>query len=206
MVYPSNVPDDMEEMEALVLADKAAEKPEATFENIIVFAKRHKEIVDELETIAEYVKTLTAEAKDIEEIKLPSVFNALDMKDFGLKDGRKIKIEPAFQGSIVVEDPEQRKAQLDWLSGAGGRDLIKNKISLEFTKGQDTEAKALVDMLSEYGFTYNMAESVHASSLGSFIKEKMEKGETVPLEALKWRYYFKANIKPPPKKKKSKED
>jgi uncharacterized metal-binding protein len=199
MAYPSNLPDDPAELEGI---EKPSEAAPATLENIMIFATRYNEIEAEIESILAYCATLKEEAKEIEEVKLPGVLQALGMSDFGLTDGSKVKIDPAFQGSVAIKDPEQRKKQIDWLVKNDGQDLVRNEISISFGRGQDAEAKAVCDILNEYHITYEIGESVHSGSLGAFIKEKMANGEDVPLDVLKWRYFFKASIKKPVAKKK----
>lgn len=208
MPYPNNYfeaeedKSDLSEMEAL--SPTLEDAPAATLENVMLFATRSTAIDAELEVFKEQIAALTSEQKDIEENKLPGVLIALGMTDFGMKDGSKIKVEAAFQGTVAVKDPVQRDLQIAWLIANEGQDLVKNTITLSFGRGQDAEAKALCAILLEYGFTYEMSEAVHAGSLGSFIKEKMTNGEEVPLDKLKWRYFNKATIKASAKKRKKK--
>jgi len=200
--YPgSNLTDDMESLVAPELSElEGIEKPVvATLENMIVFTTRHREIERELEELDRYAATLKVELTTIEEKNLPQILEALGMSDYGLKDGSRIELEGKFQGALVVKDLEQRKRQLDWLVKNEGQDLIKNTFTLTFPKGKDEEAKALRELLSEYDFDFTVEESVHASSLGSFIKEKVQKGHEIPFDVLKWRYFQKAKIKEPPK-------
>jgi hypothetical protein len=204
MGFPSNLPEGVESL--IVKPDlselEGIETPVvATLENVMVFANRLQEVEREVDALDQYKKTLTEEIKDIEETKLPQILEILGMPWFGLKDGSKVEIKPTFQGSLVSEDLVQRQLQLDWLVANDGQDLIKNAYTITFGKGQDAEAKALRDMLVEFGFDFEVKESVHAGSLGSFIKEKMTNGDEVPLSALKWRFFQKANIKAPPKAK-----
>lgn len=211
MAYPNNIPDD-----EVSLVDAIA-KPDlselegietalpATLENIMTYANRMKEIESEVAEYSRYTNTLKGELKSIEENKLPQMLEILGMADFSFKDGSKVILTPTFQGTIVVEDEVQRKKQLDWMIKNEGQDHIKNTFTITFGKGQDAEAKVLRDMLVEYEFDFEVKETVHAGSLGAFIKEKLKNGEEVPLDELKWRYFQKAALKEPAKAKVSKE-
>lgn len=190
---PSLIEPDVSELEGI-------ETPQvATLENLMIHANRSKEIEAQIEVYNGIIKALKEEQEKIEEAHIPQVMDQLGMSDFKLKDGSKIELTPTFQGTLVVKDEDQRKYQLGWLVANEGQDLIKNTFTLTFPKGRDEEAKALRELLKEYEFDFTVDETVHAGSLGSFIKAMIKKGKEVPLDTLKWRYFQKAKIKAVPK-------
>lgn len=206
MAYPKNSPDDIGEMEDISLETKPEDNPN-TLSNIMVFANKHRELSKEAATYEELLSALDTEIKDIEEVKLPLILNTLKIKEFKLTDGSVINLNPVFQGSIVKKDANQRSKQLKWVTDSLGGPLIKTEVTLKFGRGEEKQLQLLLDTLKEIGFDYTMKEGIHASTLSSFIKEKVAKGEEVPFDDLKWRIFDKAEIKVPgekPKRKKKK--
>lgn len=190
MAYPQNTPDDPTELEGM-----QNDKPAATLENIVFFSDRFIEIDKELKEIDDYASKLEEEQRLIEEDTIPTIFHELTTTNLGLRDGFSCKIEPKFQGTVVIKDPAKAEKQLALLEKIGGEDIIKFDITCSFSKGKMKEAKILMDMLKEYGFEFKAKRSVHAGSLASFIKQKLELGQEVPLDEMGWRYFNRASIK-----------
>lgn len=190
MAYPSNQPDDPSELEGM-----EDTKPTATLENIAVWSDRYIELDKELKTLDEYASKLEEEQRLIEEVNLPTVMAELGMEKFSMKDGFKLSIEQKFQGSVVIKDEEKSKKQLEWIESVQGSEIIKFDITCSFGKGDEAEAKELMKLLTDLGFAFKAKRSVHAGTLGTFVKEKIKLGEEVPLDNLGWRYFNKALIK-----------
>lgn len=195
----SNSGDDIDNIDEMqgIQEEALKVKPEATLKNITEFSERWMEIDTELKQYDEYCKVLEDEQKDIEETKLPDVMRQLQIQDLKILDGFKLKVEPKFQGTIVVKDQTMSARQLAWLEKNGGADIIKTEISLSFPKGREAEAEELIKILDQLGFVYKRKRGVHASTLGSFMKEKASSAlvEVKDLEDMKWRYFDQASIK-----------
>lgn len=189
MAYPQNI-SDPSELEGMQDA-----KPDSTLENIVLYSERYVEIDKELKEIDDYASKLEEEQRGIEEEKLPTIFMELSTTELSLKDGFKCKIEPKFQGTVVIKDPVKAEKQLALIEKIGGEDIIKFDVTCSFTKGQMKEAKALMDMLTEFGFLYKAKRSVHAGTLASFIGQKLELGQEIDLDGMGWRYFNRATIK-----------
>lgn len=186
---------DMSELQGIEVQEPA------TLENLVARGERRAEIVAEIAVYKEQVAELEDELKEIEEKHVPQILNQLKMKNFGMQDGTEIKLELSFQGSLVIKDKEQRMKQLAWLADpkTKGENIIKKEISLVFPRGKSKEADFCEKILKEFKFDYTVGESVHAGSLGSFIKAKVVNGDEVPFEELKWRVFDKAKFKDPKK-------
>lgn len=197
--YPKthNLPTDVSEMEEIAAEKPAGAQAVLTLENLVTFGNRHVEIAKEIETYEDMVAALETEQKKIEEVDLPTVFQTLGMEEFKLKDGTKIKMDKKFQGGIVVKVPERRDEQLAFLRENGAADIIKNEIICSFKPGKESEAEALKKLLTEFGFSFIIKQTVHAGTLGSTIKAMAEKAKEIPLEKLGWRLFDKAEVKQP---------
>lgn len=192
---PSLVNPDVSELEGVEIQEPA------TLENLIIHSEKRAAAIKEIGTYTSLIAELNKEVIKIEEQIVPQIMDQLNMEDFKLKDGTKIKIDLKFQGSVVKEDPQQRKKQLEFLVNNGAGDLIKRTFTLDFKKGKEKEAEAFRKLLKELEFDYTEDESVHASSLGSTIKAMVVKAKKVPFEELKWRVFKRATFKEPTVKK-----
>ncbi len=167
----------------------------SALQNISTFASRALELQAQIEQAEAYLKGLKDELQLIEEGNLPSVMQECGLIEFKLSDGSKITIRPAFQGGIVKEDLDKRRVQIDWVAENGGKSLIKDSFDIVFSKNEYEQAQQVKKLLDLNAVPYKESETVHAASLGAFIKEKISNGEVVPLEELGWRYFQKATIK-----------
>jgi hypothetical protein len=53
---------------------------------------------------------------------------------------------------------------------------------MNFGKGEDQQAKELVDWMSRNGLTPNVKETVHPQTLRAFVKERMSAGLELPVD------------------------
>ena len=71
---------------------------------------------------------------------------------------------------------ERRQKCIDYLSKDENSSLVKNELSISFSKTQDNEAKDLKAELEKKGYAPTLNESVNANSLKSHINVVKEKG------------------------------
>jgi hypothetical protein len=187
----------MEQNEIDNLFGFTAPKPEQ-LQTISVFATRAIELKQTIAAAEQYLANLNAELEEIEEKKLPAALQAVGMRTFEMNDGSKIKIGPKFQGGVVEKDEEQRIKQLNWIIENGGQDLIKDEIKIKYGKSSFELAQKTKELLKENNIGFENKESVHAGSLGAWVKELIiDNGKVIPAEdlnALGWRFFYKANI------------
>ncbi len=125
------------------------------------------------------LKQLEAELKQVSEIDLPNAMLENGMRSFKLADGSSISVEKFYGASIKVED---RPDAFKWLEDNGHGALIKTDVRVKFGKGlqERTEARQFVAELEEDGFTADLDESVHHSTLKAWAKEQIEMGTELP--------------------------
>ena len=132
----------------------------------------------------EKVERLDRELKDekqnllkLTDEDLPSTMADLGLSKFSLDDGSTVEVKPTYGASILVKD---RPAAYDWLRDNGFDDIIKNIVSCQFGRGEDDQASAFHAFASQQGYPTNQNESIHASTLKAFVKERIETGEDFP--------------------------
>ena len=132
----------------------------------------------------EKVERLDRELKDekqnllkLTDEDLPSTMADLGLSKFSLDDGSTVEVKPTYGASILVKD---RPAAYDWLRDNGFDDIIKNIVSCQFGRGEDDQASAFHAFASQQGYPADQNESIHASTLKAFVKERIETGEDFP--------------------------
>lgn len=117
-----------------------------------------------------------AALKILLEVAIPEAMLAVGMRDIGLADGSRVKIESFHYGSITAKT--KVKAH-QWLEEHGFGGLITRKVNVEF--GKDSEGYAgLAAYIKSFNLRCTEKEGVHPQTLGAFIRNQVEKGEPVP--------------------------
>ena len=129
--------------------------------------------------------------KLLEEI-IPEALAELGMSSFKMGDGSSVDVKPFYGASIK---DERRSEAFEWLRGNGFDDIIKNTVSVQFGRGEDELCKRLLATLSEQGFPSKQAEKVEPSTLKAGVKERVELGQSFPLDLFGAYIGKKATIK-----------
>lgn len=130
------------------------------------------------------LKVLEQAQRQLSEVDIPTKMKEIGMKEFVTNKGDKIKIKSFYTGYIPTikaclksqELAERRQKCIDYLSKDENSSLVKNELSISFSKTQDNEAKDLKAELEKKGYTPTLNESVNANSLKSHINVVKEKG------------------------------
>lgn len=81
------------------------------------------------------------------------------------------------------------------LEEMGEAGLIKNQVSVSFAKGQDSQARALVDQLAERGILAEQARKVEPSTLRAFVRRRLAAGESVDMDLFGVQQFKEAEFK-----------
>lgn len=93
---------------------------------------------------------------------------------------------PYYHGSISAEwEPEKQAKAFDWLTDNGHGDLIKTQVTVSFPREQRAAAVKFAAQLEKAGMNVDVGQGVHWKTLTAWLKEMVEKHQTVPpLETL----------------------
>jgi len=108
---------------------------------------------------------------------LPEALAEHGLSELKMADGSKITVSQVVQAHISKDKQEDA---FDWLRENDFDDLIKNVVSLEFGKGEDNQARDVMEALTNRGYWPQNKQSVHPSTLKAFVKEQLEKGSEIP--------------------------
>lgn len=136
----------------------------------LVLEQRVKDLEDELKRAQQDLFKVSQEV-------LPEALAEHGLSELKMADGSKITVSQTIQAHI---SKEKQDAAFDWLRHNEFDDLIKNVVSLEFGKGEDDQARDVMEALTNRGYWPQNKQSVHPSTLKAFVKEQVEKGSEIP--------------------------
>jgi hypothetical protein len=157
-------------------------------------------LVQRIEKGEALLKELKAQLHQLTTVTLPDQMSSAGTSLFKNEEGWKVEVKPFVAGSLPKEE-EKRTAALEWIRSVQAGDIIKNRLAVEFERGEDNIAGEIKAKLDELGMDYELKEDVHPQTLLSFARERMKGGEEVPLETLGLYAGRNAKIEPPKRRK-----
>ena len=149
----------------------------AGLDTVAGLARKIKQQQDKVERLDRELKDEKQALLKLTDEDLPSTMADLGLSKFSLDDGSTVEVKPTYGASILVKD---RPAAYEWLRENGFDDIIKNVISCQFGRGEDDQASAFHAFASQQGYPADQNESIRASTLKAFVKERIETGEDFP--------------------------
>jgi hypothetical protein len=144
-------------------------------------------------------KHLEAQLKDAKEHErllreetVPSAMAELGVESITLDTGEKLTVTQEVYAQI---SSEKKLDAYKWLDDKGFGGLIKTAVEISFGKEDREKAGVLFEQLRANGYAPDLDMSIHASTLKSFIKERLANGEEFPLDLFGARAIFVAKIK-----------
>jgi hypothetical protein len=178
---------------------------EEELSTIAVWANKALVLQAEIEQAEAHLAELNKELAQIEEKDLPTAMMKAGTMEFILTNGGKITIKDVIQGGLS-KDEEKRKFIFDWVVDNGGQETIKDHFEIDYTRGQYTYALACRKLLQENQVQFDEFESIHTQTFWAFLREKLEDGVVPPFDKMGLRFFKKAVIKLPGKKRKDEEE
>jgi len=124
------------------------------------------------------LKEMKEARRRIAEIELPELMNQMQMLDFTMQSGKKVKLNTFYDAKI-----KDKKVAFDYLEKQGDTAIIKDTITLSFDRGDIEKANEITEDLANKGVALARKEAVHPSTLKAYVKEAIESGANIPMEA-----------------------
>ena len=125
---------------------------------------------------------------------LPDLMAEIGLSMFKLPDGTVFELKE----DVVCGISEARRAAAHaWLIENNYGGLIKTVLTAEFGKGEERRAAEVEGMLAEAGVAAQHKESVHNSTLKSFVKERLAAGAELPFDLFGIHPFNKVTYKQP---------
>jgi hypothetical protein len=154
-------------------------------------AVEYANICATIDRLKQMIEEKTERKLELERREIPEFFdNVLRTDKIGVPEaGVDVVVGPYYMANIKADWPEdQRQRGFDWLAKNGHEDVIAVVVSVKFRRGEFDDAKALEQLIrsSPIGNTHSpvLEMGVPWNTLTSLVREQVEKGETVDLEAL----------------------
>ena len=171
------------------------ESPASTLERITELSQQLVAAIKAVEAADAEHKKAKDRQRQLEENDLPELMRELGVTDIKLKDGSAVKVVDEVSCSITEANRPKAHA---WLVSHGFGGLIKTNVVVAFARDErDQAADCAKTITDNTGREAEVAESVHAMTLKSFVKEQLAAGMTLPEALFGIRPYAKAKITPP---------
>jgi len=134
---------------------------------------RVAQLEDDLRTAKEVLQR-------VQEVDLPNAMAAAGIMSIKLPNGASLTIKEDVYASIPKD---QQFEAFAWLRDHELGDVIKREVVVEFGRGEEDQAVALVNELQAKGMNnYQTKESVHSQTLKALIREQLAKGAEFPMD------------------------
>lgn len=167
------------------LLDKMEKEPQPDIRqkdlsNISELGRQLRDLEEKIQIEEEYLKSLKGEHRTLSEDTLPNTLRELGVSEFKLADGTSMSIQQYYSARIT---PENRDFCFHWLDTNGLGDVIKNTVSANFGRGEGGAAQELMTQLEKDGHSLVQKKWVEPMTLKAVVREQVEKGNGLPLEA-----------------------
>lgn len=174
----------MDDVLAMAAADAAVEEkvPEDKLDKIRHFGERQRRLTKEIADLENSLTQAKEALRRVMEQDLPEAMDEVNMTEFALDDGTKIKIKPFYAASIPAERKDEA---FEWLKEHDFDSLIKADVSVSFGKGEFEIAQSFIQFIrgfNEKAIDPEYKENIHWQTLRAFVKEQIEGGKPLPLD------------------------
>lgn len=161
--------------------------------------KRLTEMAEILDERQARVDWLTAELgvakaalREVQEEHLPELMIEVGVSELKLADGRPLKLVEDCKAAITEKTHDEA---VKWLIENNFGGLIKTEVVTRFPRGSHDRAVDACDKLAAEFDEVELKEVVHPSTLKAFVKERLTKGDAVPMDLFNVHPYQKAVLK-----------
>jgi hypothetical protein len=145
-----------------------------------------------VEAFTEQLEQAQRVLDEIRHDQLPALMQEIGLSMVKLDTGEKVELKAVVKASIAKANKEQA---FSWLRENGHGSLIKNKITTQFGMGEEEQAQALLQELTQQGLEVTQDETVHVQTLTAFVKEQLKNGVNIPMDLLGVFEYQEVKIK-----------
>ena len=141
----------------------------------------------------EALKTAQARLRTLKEDVMPELMSEAGQEQVKTADGLIVSIKELVRGQPSKDNEVEAFA---WLRDSGNGGIIKSKLEADLGKADQEKIKAALDALAPLGIRAAPKQSVAWQTLGALVREKLAKGEAIPLELLGVHMWKQAEVKP----------
>lgn len=161
--------------------------PGQRLDELVKYADELQQSIDHLE---EQLAAKKAVQVKVLQTDLPSLLH-----EIGINEATRGLLKVSLQDGVSISIPEEQRADAyAWLVEQGSGDIVKTEVVSRFGAGDVEEAEKAKRALEAQGFEPEVKMSVHPSTLKSWAKERIKKGQLPPPELFTTHIYEMAKI------------
>lgn len=141
-----------------------------------------REIVNTQDLVAELDEKLKEAKRHLLKLTdedLPAMLAELGLNAIELDDGSKVTVQATYGAHIKVDNREEA---FQWLRDNDYGDIIKNTVTCAFARGEDQQAAEFKEAAERMGYIPEQKTEVHAGTLKAWVKERVENGDSFPMD------------------------
>jgi hypothetical protein len=145
-------------------------------------AHRQLDFEDAIAATEQKLQLLQIQHQQVSEVDIPTLLDATGLSDVRLSNGIKVTVREDVRVSVSGKWRDPINA---WLVNQGHDDLIKDKVTADFGKGESDLAEKAIALLTSAGVArINRTRAVNAQTFAALIRELRAAGEDVPYDQL----------------------
>ena len=133
-------------------------------------------VIKDLEERLSHAK---GEFNRIAEEDLPQLMIEVGIAKIELETGETVEVKPTYGAHIKAANKPEA---FQWLRENNLDDIIKNTVSLAFGRGEDDRAREFIDVATAAGHVPDQKTDIHPQTLKAWVRERIEGGESIPME------------------------
>lgn len=185
------------------LASSKQEVPEDKLEDIRNDMRRARDLERQAADLAEQMAAVQDELQTLLTARIPEKFEAVGIDKLGLLPegnlpGYDAQLKPFYKAAIPAGWPEEKQDKaFEYLDKHDAGDLINSTFTVVLGRGSVKEQERLRKALEKTRLPYGERKAVNHNSLTAWLKEQIEKHQTMPdLETLGARVGKIVTLKP----------
>lgn len=185
------------------LASSKQEVPEDKLEDIRNDLRRARDLEMRSAQLMEQYRECQDELQTLLTARIPEKFEAVFIDKLGLLPegnlpGYDAQLRPYYRASIPADWPEEKREKaFAYLEDNDAGDLIGNLFSVSLGRGTSKQQERLRRALQKTGVAFTEKKAVNWNTLTAWVKEQIEKHQTMPdLETLGAKVGKIINLKP----------
>lgn len=182
--------------------DDLTERPPPTAAQtarVITLARLQYKLQNDLAAKTAELEKIAARLRKVQEDDLPEAMLSAGIESQRLTGGYELALETETRANI---SKARKEAAFDWLEQNGHGDLIKHEVWMQFGRSEEALAQQVIKYLRQRKYAAGRLQddrSVHASTLGAFVREQLAEGAALPMDLLGVYRQTRAVISPPKK-------
>lgn len=155
-------------------------------------AAYQRSLEDQVDNQEKTLKELKSRLRQVREVDIPDALAEAGLESITTTDGHKIEVETKLFASVAKKNLPQVCA---WLADHGHGSLIKPKLEVAFSNGEQESMAIWAESLEGQGLRVSTVESVNTTSLKAMIRELSAEGADLPLDLFGAHWVRQSTIK-----------